>query len=134
MGGERAVADRAGVAVEPDVVIDLRDPVDPRRIERGSEQQGDAAGRGERRRGLVLLGILNALNLLDAALTYLLIRWGLVYEGNPIVTWMTLQGKIVFVAACSLLLWKLRPGALIVPAVAYAAVVCYSIAGAFLLS
>ena len=133
MGGER-VADRAGIAVEPDIVIDLRDPVDPRRIERVFEEPGDAVGRGGRRRGLALLGILNALNLLDATLTYLLIRWGLVYEGNPIVTWMTLPGKIVFVAGCSVLLWKLRPGALIVPAVAYAAVVCYSIVGAFLLS
>lgn len=134
MGGERAVADRAGVSVEPDIVIDLRDPVRPKRIERGSEEPGDAVGRGGSRRGLALLGILNALNLLDAALTYLLTRWDFVYEGNPIVTWMTLPGKIVFVAACSLLLWKLRPGALIVPAVAYAAVVCYSILGAFLLS
>ncbi len=98
-------------ALEPDLVIDLRDP-EPRR------------------EGLGLLVALNVLNLLDAGLTFFLVSGGIAAEANPLVEWMTLPGKVVFVAALSLLLWKLRPRALVVPLVGYAAVVCYTIAGA----
>lgn len=98
-------------APEPDLVIDLRDPPPPRA-------------------GLGLLVALNVLNLLDAALTFFLVRYGVAAEANPLVEWMTLPGKVLFVAALSLLLWKLRPRALVVPLVGYGAVVCYTIAGA----
>ncbi|MDQ3952206.1 MAG: DUF5658 family protein [Actinomycetota bacterium] len=98
-------------APEPDLVIDLRDP-EPRRT------------------GVGLLVALNVLNLLDAGLTFLLVRAGIAVEANPLVEWMTLPGKVFFVAALSLLLWKLRPRALVFPLIGYGAVVCYTIAGA----
>ena len=97
---------------EPDLVIDLRDPV------------------ARRRQGIALLVALNVLNLVDAALTFYLVRAGVAAEANPFVEWLTLPGKVVFVAALSLLLWTLRPRALVLPLVGYGAVVCYSIAGA----
>jgi hypothetical protein len=109
----RHPAPAANPAVEPDVVIDLRDPA-PR----------------VRREGLALVLALNALNLLDALLTFALTEAGVAREGNPLMSWLTLPGKIVLVAALSLVLWRLRPRALIVPVVAYAGVVCYSLVGA----
>lgn len=117
-----SVTDRSTVLVAPrspaesDLVIDLRDPVEP--------------APPKRLEGIALLVALNALNLLDAVLTYFLVRTGVAAEGNPVVEWMTLPGKVAFVAALSLLLWKLRPRALVIPLVGYAGVVCYTIAGA----
>jgi hypothetical protein len=109
-----------GVLQEPDLVIDLRDP-------------GPPSTKAPRRTAFVLLLALNGLNLLDAILTFVVTRVGVAREGNPIVDAMTLPGKVAFVAALSFLLWKLRPGALIVPVVAYALVVCYTVAGALFL-
>lgn len=111
------------VVAEPDLVIDLRDPPEPERA--GAPRRG--------RRDLVLLLALNALNLLDAALTFSLTRAGIAVEGNPLVEWLTLPGKLAFVAALSVLLWKLRPQALWIPVTVYAAVVCYTIVGAITL-
>ncbi len=112
----------------PDVVIDLRDPPDPRL------QKPDAAADEARRTGLILLLVLNGLNLLDAGLTLAVTETGLAREGNPIVGWLTLPGKIALVAALSLVLWRLKPRALIVPVVGYALVVCYTVFGALFLS
>ncbi|MDQ3982612.1 MAG: DUF5658 family protein [Actinomycetota bacterium] len=98
---------------EPDLVIDLRDPPADRT-----------------RRSIALVVALNALNLLDALLTFALTEAGVAREGNPLIGWLTLPGKIVLVAALSFLLWRLRPRALIVPVVAYALVICYTLAGA----
>ena len=86
------------------------------------------------RLGFVLLLVLNGLNLLDAGLTLAVTETGLAIEGNPVVRWMTLPGKVVFVAALSVVLWRLKPRALIVPIVGYAAVVCYTLAGTLFLS
>jgi hypothetical protein len=109
---------------EPDLVIDLRDPPEP-----------DPSLTPLRRRSdLVLLVAMNVLNLLDGLLTYLVTRAGIAVEANPLVTWMTLPGKIAFVAALSIVLWWLRPRALLVPVVAYSAIVAYTIAGAIWLS
>lgn len=105
---------------EPDLVIDLRDPPEPAVSEPLIRRKAD----------LVLLVALNVLNLLDALLTHLLTRAGAAVEGNPVVGWMTLPGKVVFVAALSLVLWKLRPRALAIPVAGYSAVVAYTIAGA----
>lgn len=118
--GER-VADAPSVArPEPDLVIDLRDPppAEPRRD----------------RIGLVLLVAMNVLNVLDAVFTYLVTRAGIAVEANPLVEWLTLPGKIVFVAALAFVLWKLQPRALAIPVAAYTAVVCYTIGGALLFS
>jgi hypothetical protein len=88
----------------------------------------------ERRMALVLLLVLNGLNLLDAGLTLAVTEAGIASEGNPVVRWMTLPGKVVFVAALSVVLWRLNPRALIVPVVGYALVVCYTLAGTLFLS
>ncbi len=109
---------------EPGLVIDLRDLPEP----------GTAPTPRRHRTDIVLLLALNALNLLDAVLTYLVTRAGMAVEANPLVEAMTLPGKIVFVAALSLVLWKLRPRALVIPIAAYGAVVAYTIAGALWLS
>jgi hypothetical protein len=106
----------------PDLVIDLRDPESPRTI-----VLDDPA---PRRFGLWLLVTLNVLNVLDAVLTHALTTGGVAREGNPVVEWMTLPGKVVFVGMLSVVLWRLRPGALVVPVVAYGAIVCYTLAGA----
>ena len=118
--GERTIAAPPAARPEPDLVIDLRDPPAP-------PPRHD-------RIGLVLLVAMNVLNVLDAVLTYLVTRSGIAVEANPLVAWLTLPGKIVFVAALSLLLWRLRPRALAVPVAAYTAVVCYTIGGAVLVS
>jgi hypothetical protein len=109
---------------EPDLVIDLRDPPAP--------DPSDASPR--RRTDLVLLVAMNALNLADALLTWLVTRAGIAVEANPLVTRMTLPGKIAFVAALSLLLWRLRPRGLLVPLVAYSAIVVYTVVGALWVS
>lgn len=108
------------VVAEPDLVIDLRDPPQPETVEAPPQ----------RRTGLALLVALNVLNLLDALLTFLVTRAGIAIEANPLVGWMTLPGKVVLVALLSVVLWRLRPGALVIPVVAYSAIVCYTIAGA----
>lgn len=119
--GERTIDTlRVARPPEPDLVIDLRDPPAPQP--------------GHDRIGLVLLLAMNVLNVLDAVLTYLVTRAGIAIEANPLVEWLTLPGKVVFVAALSLLLWKLRPRALAVPVVVYTAVACYTIGGALLFS
>ena len=105
---------------EPDLVIDLRDPPAP-------PPRHD-------RIGLALLVAMNVLNVLDAVLTYLVTRAGIAVEANPLVGWLTLPGKVVFVAALSFVLWKVRPRALAIPVAAYTAVVCYTIGGAVMFS
>lgn len=109
---------------EPDLVIDLRDP----------PEHAPSVTPVRRRTDVVMLVALNALNLLDALLTYLVTRAGIAVEANPLVEWMTLPGKVVLVAGLSFALWKVRPGALVVPVVGYSAVVAYTIAGALWVS
>lgn len=107
-------------AVEPDLVIDLRDPPAPPPDKTPSRRGTD----------VVLLLVFNALNVLDALLTHLVTRAGLAVEANPIVRAVTLPGKVAVVAALSLVLWKVRPRALVVPIAGYTVVVCYTITGA----
>ena len=125
MQGRGRIAEEPLVArPEPDLVIDLRDP----------PEQKPALTPSRRRTDVVMLVALNALNLLDALLTYLVTRAGLAVEANPLVEWMTLPGKIAFVAALSVALWKLRPRALVIPIAGYSAVVAYTIVGALWVS
>lgn len=136
-GGEREgvlIGNRpSDVAAAPDLVIDLRDPERPQRIERpAGPPPRRSSGARSRRTALLLLVALNSLNLLDAVLTFALVEAGIAREGNPVVDWMTLPGKAAFVAALSVLLWKLRPRALVVPVVGYSVVVSYTLAGAAL--
>jgi hypothetical protein len=80
-----------------------------------------------------LFWITNALNLLDALITAVLIQKGIAGEANPIVASIGWHGKFALVLAASLVLDRLRPRALVVPCVALSAVVCYSALGAFVL-
>jgi hypothetical protein len=111
---------RAPVVEEPRLVIDLRDPPAPEPPET----------RRDPRRSVVLLVALNVLNVLDAILTHAVTHAGVAVEVNPVVGWLTLPGKVALVAALSLVLWRLRPSALVVPVAGYSLVVCYTIAGA----
>ena len=76
-----------------------------------------------------LFWMTNALNLLDALLTAVLIKKGIAGEANPIVASIGWHGKFALVLAASLVLDRLRPRALALPCVALSAVVCYSAAG-----
>ena len=76
---------------EQDLVIDLRDPPSPR-----SETPR------RHRTDVFLLVALNVLNVSDAVLTYFVTGSGIAVEGNPVVEWLTLPGKVVLVAALSL--------------------------------
>ncbi|MGH2755182.1 MAG: DUF5658 family protein [Actinomycetota bacterium] len=75
----------------------------------------------------------NVLNVLDAALTALLIHRGLAAEANPIVAGIGWQGKFALVLSASLVLDRIRPQALLVPIVALSAVISYSLMGLFVL-
>lgn len=119
--------DRGAAPADVDLVIDLRD--DPAVDTAPAEPPRETA-----RLGLVLLLVLNGLNLLDAGLTLAVTETGIATEGNPLVRWMTLPGKVLFVAALSLVLWRLKPRALIVPVVGYGLVVCYTLAGTLFLT
>ena len=80
-----------------------------------------------------LFWMTNALNLLDALITAILIQKGIAGEANPIVASIGWHGKFALVLAASLVLDRLRPRALVVPCVALSTVVCYSALGAFVL-
>jgi high-affinity Fe2+/Pb2+ permease len=80
-----------------------------------------------------LFWMTNALNVLDALLTAVLIDMGLAGEANPLVASIGWHGKFALVLAASLVLDRLRPGALVIPCVALSAVVCYSAVGLFVL-
>jgi hypothetical protein len=80
-----------------------------------------------------LFWMTNALNLLDAALTAVLIGTGTAAEANPIVSELGWHGKFALVLAASLVLDRLRPRALVLPCIALSAVVCYSAIGLFVL-
>ena len=73
-----------------------------------------------------MLWALNALNLADALLTSIALRDGVAIEANPVVRAIGMPGKIALVAAAGWLVYRLRPRALIIPIVAFAAVVAWT--------
>ena len=73
----------------------------------------------------MLLGAVNGLNVADALLTDLSIRWGLATELNPVASALGTWGKLGLVAVASYVLYRIRPRALLWPALALAAVVLY---------
>ncbi len=79
--------------------------------------------------GLGLLIALNVLNLLDAITTSIVLGLGVAKEANPVISAIGLDGKVLIVCLLSLAVWRLRPRALIVPVVFYAAVVTYTLSG-----
>jgi hypothetical protein len=71
----------------------------------------------------------NALNVLDAALTNLAITSGAAREANPVIDVIGLNGKVAFVVVASTLVALFRPRALLVPIVALGAVAIYTSLG-----
>jgi hypothetical protein len=91
-----------------------------------------ASAGGTRRYPLFLLAAVNVLNVADAVLTDLSIRWGLATELNPVASALGTWGKLALVAVASYLLYRIRPRALIWPALALAAVDVYIGMGLFI--
>jgi formate hydrogenlyase subunit 3/multisubunit Na+/H+ antiporter MnhD subunit len=87
------------------------------------------AFRGRRDAGaynVLLLATINVLNMVDAFLTHVWLTSGYALETNPIASLLGVPGKLGLVAIASLLLYFIRPRALIIPAVALGLVVVYS--------
>jgi hypothetical protein len=80
---------------------------------------------------VLLLGV-NALNVLDAALTMLWIHMGIAVEANPVVDAIGFPAKVVGVAVGSYLVYRLRPRWLLAPVAVLAVVAVYHVVGAAL--
>lgn len=85
-------------------------------------------------RGEALLAflVLNALNVLDALLTWYVLNRGLAVEGNPVIGVISLPGKIALVALAGWFVAHLRPRALPSPIVALALVALWTLTGVVL--
>ena len=77
----------------------------------------------------VTLVLLNVLNVADAALTQWAVAAGQATELNPLVTTFGMSIKLVLVAAASILIYRLRPKALIWPTLALGAVAVWHLIG-----
>ena len=73
--------------------------------------------------------VLNVLNILDALLTWYVLRRGLAIEGNPVIGVIGLPGKIVLVAIAGCIVAHLMPRSLIVPIVALGLVALWTLTG-----
>jgi len=78
------------------------------------------------------LVLVNALNVADAIMTHFFVHHGQAVESNPIVRVIGLPLKIVVVLAASLLLYRIRPRALVWPVIFLAAVLVWHISGLWL--
>ena len=76
-----------------------------------------------------MLVTVNVLNIADAALTAFALHHERAVETNPVVTVLTLPGKVLLVGLLSLALFRYRPKALIWPAIALLAVIAWHFAG-----
>jgi uncharacterized protein DUF5658 len=79
-----------------------------------------------------LLLVVNALNLMDAILTWVGRSNGTLEEANPIVAWSGLVPKVLLVGALSALVYRLRPRWLVVPVGVFAGLILYHLAGSIL--
>jgi hypothetical protein len=80
-------------------------------------------------RPLALLLVVNALNLLDAILTWVGRSNGTLEEANPIVAWSGLAPKVLLVGALSALIYRLRPRWLVIPAGVFSGLILYHLGG-----
>jgi hypothetical protein len=80
---------------------------------------------GSRPYHLFLLAAVNVLNVADLILTRMSVDSGLAKELNPVAEALGVPGKLILVATASFLIFRLRSGALIWPAIALAGVVTY---------
>ncbi|MBK5229498.1 MAG: hypothetical protein JJE05_13460 [Actinobacteria bacterium] len=81
---------------------------------------------------LLVFLVLNVLNVLDALLTWYVLRRGLAIEGNPVIGVIGLPGKIVLVAIAGWIVARLMPRSLIVPIVALGLVALWTLTGVIL--
>lgn len=80
-------------------------------------------------RPLRLVVAVNVLNVADAVMTAVAVRSGGALEANPLVRFVGLALKVIFVAVLTWLLFRRRPTALVWPASALLWVACYHISG-----
>jgi hypothetical protein len=80
-------------------------------------------------RPLRLLIAVNALNVVDAVMTFLAVRSGGAFEANPVVRFAGLPAKIVLVGLLTWLLYRRKPSALVWPFAALLWVAGYHVAG-----
>jgi hypothetical protein len=73
----------------------------------------------------------NALNVVDAVMTYMAVRSGSAFETNPVVRVIGLPAKIVLVGLLTWLLYRRKPSVLVWPFAALLCVTCYHVAGIF---
>jgi len=91
---------------------------------------GERLREDPRTSALFLLIVVNGLNAADAVLTEVGVRFGQAAELNPVASGIGTAGKLAVVGAASYLIYRIRPRALLWPAVALAAVILYHAAGA----
>jgi hypothetical protein len=80
-------------------------------------------------RPLRLLIAVNALNVVDAVMTFLAVRSGGAFEANPVVRFAGLPAKIIVVGLLTWLLYRRKPSALVWPFAALLWVAGYHVAG-----
>jgi hypothetical protein len=82
-------------------------------------------------RPLRLVIAVNALNVVDAVMTTLVVRSGRAVEANPLVRFGGLPAKVILVGVLTWLLYRRRPVSLVWPAAALLWVACYHVCGIF---
>jgi hypothetical protein len=80
-------------------------------------------------RPLRLVLAVNALNVVDAVMTFLAVRSGGAFEANPVVRFAGLPAKIVLVGLLTWMLYRRKPSALVWPFAALLWVAGYHVAG-----
>ena len=76
--------------------------------------------------------LLNVLNVADAVLTWIAVRSHQAVEANPVVRMLGLPAKILLVALIGLILYRVRPRAIVWAVAILAAVIAWHVAGLYL--
>lgn len=101
-------------------------------VSAGSWQPLDWGTRFLKSHPMRLLIATNVLNVADAALTGLSLGRRAAVELNPVIRYAGLPLKVVGVLAASLVVYRLRPQALLWPVLVLFLVVCYHVSGLFI--
>jgi len=81
---------------------------------------------------LAALVLLNVLNVADAVLTWIAVRSHQAVEANPVVRMLGLPAKILLVALIGLILYRVRPRAIVWGVAVLVAVIAWHVAGLYL--
>jgi hypothetical protein len=87
--------------------------------------------RNLQKRPIKLVIAVNALNLVDAVMTFIAVETGGAFETNPFVRFAGLPAKVVLVGLLTWLLYRRKPSALVWPFAALLWVAAYHVAGIF---